>query len=79
MFEELKIEYDGWVKSRFFVYFQELYLIVSILDQPRQEIAITLQDGSQRQGISWETSPMDVAKQISKSLSERIVIAKVSI
>ncbi|ETW77277.1 hypothetical protein HETIRDRAFT_65578 [Heterobasidion irregulare TC 32-1] len=45
--------------------------------QPREEIAITLPDGSQRKGTSWETSPMDVAKEISKSLSERLVIAKV--
>ncbi|KAH9942055.1 hypothetical protein B0H21DRAFT_868441 [Amylocystis lapponica] len=45
--------------------------------QPRQEIEITLPDGSKRQGKSWETSPMDVAKEISKGLSERIVIAKV--
>jgi TGS domain len=35
-------------------------------------------DGSERKGKSWETSPMDVAKEVSKSLSERIVIAKVS-
>jgi threonyl-tRNA synthetase len=34
-------------------------------------------DGAQRTGTSWETSPMMVATQISKSLSERIVIAKV--
>ena len=34
-------------------------------------------DGSQRKAKSWETSPMDVAKEVSKSLSERIVIAKV--
>lgn len=34
-------------------------------------------DGAQRKGSSWETSPMEVATQISKSLSERIVIAKV--
>lgn len=34
-------------------------------------------DGAQRSGMSWKTSPMDVATQISKSLSERIVIAKV--
>ena len=34
-------------------------------------------DGSERKAKSWETSPMDVAKEISKSLSERIVIAKV--
>jgi len=34
-------------------------------------------DGSERKGKSWETSPMDVAKEVSKSLSERVVIAKV--
>ena len=47
-------------------------------DQPRQEIAITLPDGSQRKGTSWETSPMDIAKQISPSFADRVVIAKVS-
>jgi threonyl-tRNA synthetase len=35
-------------------------------------------DGSNRQGTSWETSPMDIAKEVSKSLSERVVIAKAS-
>ena len=34
-------------------------------------------DGSERKAKSWETSPLDVAKDVSKSLSERIVIAKV--
>lgn len=34
-------------------------------------------DGSERKGQSWETSPMDIAKEVSKSLSERVVIAKV--
>lgn len=45
--------------------------------QPREEIVVTLPDGSERKAKSWETSPMDVAKEVSKSLSERIVIAKV--
>ncbi|KAG6877787.1 threonyl-tRNA synthetase [Termitomyces sp. T159_Od127] len=45
--------------------------------QRREEITITLPDGSERKGTSWETSPMDVAKEVSKSLSERVVIAKV--
>ncbi|KAG6816548.1 hypothetical protein H0H87_005254 [Tephrocybe sp. NHM501043] len=45
--------------------------------QPRGEITVTLPDGSERKGTSWETSPMDIAKEVSKSLSERIVIAKV--
>ncbi|KAH8992157.1 hypothetical protein EDB86DRAFT_2933206 [Lactarius hatsudake] len=35
--------------------------------KPRQEITITLPDGAERKGTSWETSPMDVAKEISKS------------
>jgi threonyl-tRNA synthetase len=47
--------------------------------QPRNEIAITMPDASVRKGTSWETSPMDVAKDISKSLSERVVIAKASL
>jgi len=49
-----------------------------VKNQPRQEIQVTLPDGSIRKGLSWETSPMDVAKDVSKSLSERIVIAKVN-
>lgn len=45
--------------------------------KPRQEITITLPDGAERKGTSWETSPLDVAKEISKSLAEKLVIAKV--
>ncbi|KAK7000243.1 aa-TRNA-ligase-II domain-containing protein [Favolaschia claudopus] len=48
-----------------------------VKSQPRVHIVITMPDGSERKGKSWETSPMDVAKEVSKSLSERIVIAKV--
>ncbi|KAI0926473.1 threonyl-tRNA synthetase [Taiwanofungus camphoratus] len=61
MFDQLKAEYDEWVKG-----------------QPRESIEITLPDGSKRQGKSWETSPMDVAKEISRGLADRIVIAKVN-
>ncbi|KAJ1950786.1 threonyl-tRNA synthetase, partial [Linderina macrospora] len=45
---------------------------------PREKIAITLPDGSQREGTSWETTPMDIANSISKSLAKRLVIAKVN-
>ncbi|KAG8770978.1 threonyl-tRNA synthetase, partial [Serendipita sp. 397] len=45
--------------------------------KPRQEITITLKDGKQKSGTSWETTPMQVALEISKSLTERLVIAKV--
>lgn len=44
----------------------------------RKPITITMPDGSTREGLSWETSPMDIARAISKSLSERIVISKVN-
>ncbi|KAF7732118.1 threonyl-tRNA synthetase [Apophysomyces ossiformis] len=43
----------------------------------REPITITLPDGSVKEGNSWETSPMDIALGISKSLAERMVIAKV--
>jgi threonyl-tRNA synthetase len=80
MFEQLKGEYDKWVQgmwsiilvSFFFFFFSE-----GCEEQPRQDIQITLPDGSERKGTSWETSPMDVAKDLSKSLPEKIVIAKV--
>ncbi|KAJ7594050.1 threonyl-tRNA synthetase [Mycena floridula] len=45
--------------------------------KPRSQITVTLPDGSSRLGTSWDTSPMDIAKELSKSLSERVVIAKV--
>ncbi|KAJ2861779.1 threonyl-tRNA synthetase [Coemansia aciculifera] len=45
--------------------------------KPREKIAITLADGSEREGLSWETTPMDIAKSISMSLAKALVIAKV--
>ncbi|KAF9159010.1 threonyl-tRNA synthetase [Actinomortierella ambigua] len=45
--------------------------------QARVPISITMPDGSIREGTAWETSPMDIAKAIAKSLAERVVIAKV--
>ncbi|KAI3617662.1 hypothetical protein CBS9595_003571 [Malassezia furfur] len=44
----------------------------------RKPIKVTMPDGAVREGTSWETSPMDIARDISKSLSERIVISKVN-
>ena len=46
-------------------------------EKPRVKITITFPDGRTREGTAWETTPMDVAKEISRSLSERVVIAKV--
>lgn len=46
--------------------------------QERKPIEITLKDGAKKEGTAWETSPMDIAKAISKSLPDRLVIAKVN-
>ena len=44
---------------------------------PREEITITLPDGSEKKGMSWETTPLDIAKEISNSLAKQAVVAKV--
>ncbi|CAE6372385.1 unnamed protein product [Rhizoctonia solani] len=61
IYDKLKKEYDEFVAGT----------------QPREPITITLPDGSTKEGKSWETYPMTIAAQLSKSLSERVVIAKV--
>jgi hypothetical protein len=53
------------------------YSFPRVKAQPRDDITITMPDGTERKGRSWETNPMDIAKEVSKSLSERVVIAKV--
>lgn len=44
----------------------------------RKPIKITLQDGSVKEGIAYETSPLEIANSIGKSFSERQVVAKVN-
>ncbi|XP_041999245.1 threonine--tRNA ligase, mitochondrial 1-like [Salvia splendens] len=41
-------------------------------------ITITLPDGKVKEGKKWNTSPFDVAKEISKSLASNALIAKVN-
>ncbi|RHZ23508.1 hypothetical protein DYB37_002951 [Aphanomyces astaci] len=48
-----------------------------IAAQPRKPIKITLPDGNVKEGISWETTPLDIAKAISQGLAETVVVAKV--
>ncbi|KAK4983167.1 threonyl-tRNA synthetase [Elasticomyces elasticus] len=48
-----------------------------IAKQPREDINVTMPDGRIHIGKSWETSPNEIARGISKSLFEKIVIAKV--
>lgn len=41
-------------------------------------IQITLPDGKQIQGQAFQTSPMDVAKQLSNSLAKKVLIARIN-
>lgn len=47
--------------------------------KPREQIMITMPDGSVKPGTAWETSPKDIAEGISKSLYKRACIAKVHV
>ena len=48
-----------------------------IAQKPKNPIKITMPDGSVKDGVSWETTPMDIAKQISNSLAKKIIVAEV--
>lgn len=48
------------------------------VEQPREPITIKLPDGKEIEGSSWETTPIQIAKSISTSLAERVIIAKVN-
>ncbi|KAI9822163.1 MAG: threonyl-tRNA synthetase [Thelocarpon impressellum] len=48
-----------------------------IASRPRTGIEITLDNSRIEVGTAWEITPASIARQISKSLSERVVIAKV--
>lgn len=49
-----------------------------IAAKPRNKINVTLPDGKVVEGLSWETSPYEVAKGISQGLADNTVIAKVN-
>ncbi|KAG2219048.1 hypothetical protein INT45_008892, partial [Circinella minor] len=49
----------------------------ALKEKSREPITITLPDGTVKEGTSYETSPMDIAQGIAKSLAERTVIARV--
>lgn len=49
-----------------------------VAEQPRDAITVTLPDGKEVAGTAWETTPMDIARGISTSLADRIIIAKVN-
>ncbi|SCU98616.1 LAFA_0G19152g1_1 [Lachancea sp. 'fantastica'] len=49
-----------------------------VAEQPRAALKVILKDGSEKEAIAWETSPMHIAKQIAKSFPDKQVISKVN-
>ncbi|KAI0880208.1 threonyl-tRNA synthetase [Annulohypoxylon maeteangense] len=47
-----------------------------VAKRPREQITITLPDGSIKVGTSWETTPGEIAKGVSNSLYKRSVVAR---
>ncbi|CUS23306.1 LAQU0S09e01816g1_1 [Lachancea quebecensis] len=45
---------------------------------PRVPIKVVLKDGSEKEATAWETTPMDIAKQIAKSFPDKQCISKVN-
>eukprot|EP00904_Undaria_pinnatifida_P009307 jgi/Undpi1/5506/HiC_scaffold_2.g00785.m1 len=48
-----------------------------LAQKPKIEITVLLPDGTEKKGISYETTPMDIAKGISKNLAKEVVVAEV--
>lgn len=49
-----------------------------IAQKPRDLLTVTLPDGKKVEGLTWETNPLDVAKTLSNSLANEVVVAKVN-
>ncbi|AMD19961.1 HCL190Wp [Eremothecium sinecaudum] len=49
-----------------------------IAAKPRVQITVVLKDGSEKEATAWETTPMAIATQISKSFADRQCISKVN-
>jgi threonyl-tRNA synthetase len=45
--------------------------------KPREKIMVQLPQGDPKEAVSWQTTPLEIARSLSKSLAERIVIAEV--
>jgi len=56
----------------------KLMIALHLAEQPRKSITISLPDGKSVEGTSWETTPLQIARDISPSLAERVIISKVN-
>eukprot|EP00752_Nemacystus_decipiens_P007942 g7095.t1 len=48
-----------------------------LAQKPKVEITVLLPDGTEKKGVSYETTPMDIAKGISKNLAKEVLVAEV--
>jgi len=44
----------------------------------RKPITVTLPDGSTKDGVAFETTPLDIANSIAKSLAKKAIVAMVT-
>lgn len=49
-----------------------------IASKPRNPIKVTLKDGKVLDGVAWETTPFQIARDLSKSLLDRVFISRVN-
>lgn len=49
-----------------------------VASMPRVPLKIVLKDGSVKEATAWDTTPLDIAKEIAKSLPDKLCIAKVN-
>ena len=49
-----------------------------VASEPRHKLNVILKDGAVKEATAWETTPMDIARDISKSLADRLCIARVN-
>lgn len=84
--EEIQIIGGDWKfqkKPKFLVerttYFNELFAAQELkyAAMPQEPITVTLPDGNAKQGVSFKTTPLDVAKMISNQLAKKIIVAQV--
>lgn len=52
-------------------------MIILKIDMPREPIKIKLPDGKEKEGVSFVTTALDIAKSISNSLPDKVCVAKV--
>jgi threonyl-tRNA synthetase len=69
----------SWIKDRAATYDEIIAeQRARLAAKPREPIAITLPDGKTLEGVSWQTTPLQIAEGISKGLAAAVVVAKVS-